>query len=401
MVISAWALLWGALMMRVGGFSWRYFVTGGDAVIHFGASCGGWHVYACHPELQYGPLTLLVSGAVHLLPTAVAKPVALSLMLLSGPALLVMLGHRVSGTGRRRHTLAPTVLAAGGLMMPFWAVLAVYYAHLDDVLAMVALVAAVAALRRARYLPATFILAASASAKPWAVGFVTLLLLVPAARRARHVVIYVAVTAGAWLPFFLADAGTWRLTQFGITNAPSSALRALGIVDPTTPAWDRPAQLTLAVVLGLVLGRRGRWAWVPLAVLASRLLLDPQVYGYYSAGLLMAAVVADLGGAHLPSRQTVRVPWWTLTCATWAVADQIAMSLISESWRGHLRLMFLCTLILALVLGSGRSNIGKHVRVQDPLWATASASATLKSEADATLERRPPVCASRVPRLGF
>jgi hypothetical protein len=83
-------------------------------------------------------------------------------------------------------------------------------------------------------------------------------------------------------------------------------LRALGVTTAGTPGWDRPVQLFLGILLGVVAVSRGRWLAVPLVVLAVRLLFDPGTYPYYTAGLVLASVLVDLGW-----RQT-RWPWLSI-----------------------------------------------------------------------------------------
>ena len=55
--------------------------------------------------------------------------------------------------------------------------------------------------------------------------------------------------------------------------------------------------------MGALAVHRGRWLVVPAVVLAVRMLLDPAAYPYYTAGLVLATVLVDVGW-----RQT-RWPW--------------------------------------------------------------------------------------------
>ena len=73
-----------------------------------------------------------------------------------------------------------------------------------------------------------------------------------------------ATIAAAWLPFVIADPHTVAAMHYTIRNMPGSALRALGISDPRTPSWDRPAQLLIGCALGVAAVRRGRWPAVIL-----------------------------------------------------------------------------------------------------------------------------------------
>jgi len=195
---------------------------------------------------------------------------------------------------------------AAAVLMPVWAELAVHYTHLDDALALVLLLAGMHAVARSRPVLAALLLAASAGAKPWALAFVPLLLVLPRDRWRRALLVWLPAVAAAWLPFVLADPRTLHAGGFSIPNVASSSLRLLGVTAASTPSWDRPVQLLAGVVLGVVVVRRGRWLVVPAVVLAVRMLLDPGAYPYYTAGLVLTTVVLDLGW-----RRT-RWPWVSL-----------------------------------------------------------------------------------------
>jgi hypothetical protein len=195
---------------------------------------------------------------------------------------------------------------AAAVLLPVWGELAVHYTHLDDALALILLVASMHAIARCKPIPAALLLAASADAKPWALAFVPLLLVLPRERWFRAVLVWVAAVAAAWLPFVLADPSTLHASGFTIPNVASSSLRALGVTAASTPSWDRPVQVLLGVGLGAVAVYRGRWLVVPAVVLSVRMLLDPGAYSYYTAGLVLATVIADLGW-----RRT-RWPWMSI-----------------------------------------------------------------------------------------
>jgi hypothetical protein len=185
--------------------------------------------------------------------------------------------------------------------------LSVHYGHLDDVLALLFAVLAVRALLADAPALAGLCLGLAVDSKPWALAFLPLALAAPRIRR-RHVAAYAAVTVLlAWLPFVLADPGTLTATQYAIVNEPSSALRALGVTTAGTPSWDRTAQLVLGCGLGLLAVLRHRWQAVLLLGVGARIVLDPGVYDYYTAGLLLGALCWELLGLRRP------VPLWSLT----------------------------------------------------------------------------------------
>lgn len=190
-------------------------------------------------------------------------------------------------------------------MLPVWCQVATHFTHLDDALALAFASLAVWAVVARRPCLTGLLLAAAIDSKPWAVGFIVLILALPARDRIRSATLTAVAVALAWLPFILADPRTLAVGRFTIDNVDNSALRALGVHTANTPTWDRPAQLILALAVAVLCIRRGRWAAVPLAVVTARLLLDPQTYPYYSSGLLVCAAILDL------LTRDRRLPLWT------------------------------------------------------------------------------------------
>jgi len=277
--------------------SWHFFHTGA-ALLSSDEAGAGLHLYATHPQLQIGPLALLAATPLDGLAFWLSGAIAAVTIAAAAPAMLLSLSHLPDLTiSNRQRGLAAAVL------MPVWAELAVHYTHLDDALALFLLVAAIHAVARTRPSVAALLLAASAGAKPWALAFVPLLLALPRGRWRRSAAVWLAAVLAAWLPFVLADSRTLHAGGFSIPNVASSSLRALGVTAASTPTWDRPIQFLAGVTLAAVAVRRGRWLVVPAVVLAVRLLLDPGAYPYYTAGLVLATVVVDVGW-----RQT-RWPW--------------------------------------------------------------------------------------------
>ena len=298
-----WMTLWAAGQAGHALVSWHFFTTGAGLLSSHDPGAG-LHLYATHPQLQIGPLTFLAATPLNGLPAWLSGAVASVVIAATGPAMLMSLSHlpQLTITNRQRGL-------AAAVLLPVWAELAVHYTHLDDALALVLLMAAMHALGRCRPIPAALLLAASADAKPWALAFVPLLLVLPRDRWWRAVMVWMAAMAAAWLPFVLADPLTLQAGRFSIPNDASSSLRALGITATSTPAWDRPLQLLMGVALGTLAVRRGRWLVVPAVVLSVRMLLDPGAYSYYTSGLLLATVVLDVGW-----RRT-RLPWVSMGVA--------------------------------------------------------------------------------------
>ncbi|MGZ4436531.1 MAG: hypothetical protein ACXVW6_02755, partial [Nocardioidaceae bacterium] len=204
--------------------------------------------------------------------------------------------------GRRR---GPRLLLAAVVLVPAWTVLAVRWGHLDDVLAMAGGVLAVRAVCARRPLAAGLALGAALAAKPWAVGFLPLLLALPRGRL-RGLGAAASVAAAAWLPFLVADPRTLDALHPPVALTPASGLHTLGARGRVVPSWGRTAQLLLSPAVALVVALAGRWPGVLLVSVAVRLALDPQDNGYYVASAALAAVVFDLLGTPWT------VPWTTL-----------------------------------------------------------------------------------------
>ncbi len=302
-------------------------------------------MYANYPQLQFGPVTFGVAQALRVVDPSPGGLLAEVFMASLGLVVLYCL-QRI--TVRVRPDLAGsvmlrrTMLIGGGAFLVGWVDLAAGFAHLDDVLALLFVTLAAWALVSNLPAIAGICLALSVDSKPWALVFLPLIFAVPRRNR-RHVAICVAaVVILAWLPFVLVDPHTLTAAQFTITNQPSSALRALGVTSPTTPGWDRAAQIILGCLLGAMAIRRHRWPAVILLGVGARIALDPGVYSYYTAGVLLGALLWDLTGTRRP------VPLWTLLSGA---ALGIASLLTSNAGvLGDLRLWLVLAFTAALLL---------------------------------------------------
>lgn len=294
--VSAWGAWWVGSSWAVSGLSWHFFADGSHELFHV----DGLSLYARHPELQVGPLSLVVAGLVEILPGDASRNVALAAMALTGPALLALLATEVP---ERRRLLR--VLVAGVVLLPAWTVLAVRWGHLDDVLATALGVGAVVAVCRRRPVLAGLALGAAVAAKPWAVGFLPLLLALPGLRL-RAAAAALVTAAAAWLPFVLGDPGTLAALHPRVALVPGSGLHTLGVRGRLVPPWGRTVQLVLAPAAALAVALGRRWPGVMLVAVAVRLALDPQDNAYFIGSAAVAAVVFDLLGTRW------LVPWTTL-----------------------------------------------------------------------------------------
>lgn len=333
-LLSAWTVLWFVVVEPHGGFSWHYLRTGGELIYQDGAGdgSGGLNLYAHHPELQMGPLSFLTAGLFNPFPEATGQFLAAALMSLLGLVIVVLAGRSAAyhflGTGTNHQRLRQRVLIAGLAFIPMWTEVAVRFGHLDDVLALFFTALAVRALTRGNAALTGASLALAMDSKPTALAFLPLLLALPREKWLRAGVWCAGLVALAWLPFFLGDSQSFAAAKFAIPNHPASALRWLGVGDPETPGWDRPAQAALGLTLGSIAVWRGRWAAVVLLGANARIVLDPSVYTYYTASVLLGTLLWDVIG------QRRLVPWWSwlalliLYGSVFAVPDNAARGLI-------------------------------------------------------------------------
>ena len=295
LAISVWTAGWGWNRHDPSGISWHFF-SGGVRWL-FGAR--GLHLYADHPDLQIGPLAFLVVQALSPLPPATQRVVAQVLMTAVAPLLLVILAPLVGGTPARRRV---RLLLSGLVLAPAWTVLSVRWMHLEDALALLLSVLAVRWVALAvraggpRWAASAggLALGAAMAAKPWTVGFVPILLVLPVRELLPAAGTSVALAAAAWGPFLVADTATIAAFHPLLGVSDSSGLWTLGYRGTQVPAWDRTVQLILAPVAAAAVALRRRWPGVLLAAIAVRLALDPQDIGYYAAGAVLAALVFDL-----------------------------------------------------------------------------------------------------------
>ena len=148
-------------------------------------------------------------------------------------------------------------------------------------------------------------LALAIAAKPWAVGFLPLLLVLPRGR-IRAAVTAAVGTALAWAPFILANPRTLGALHPPVGLSPASGLHALGARGVYVPSWGRTAQLLLAPAAAVAAVLTRGVPGVLLVSVAVRLALDPKDNAYYIGSAALAAVVFDLLG----TRWTI--PWTTV-----------------------------------------------------------------------------------------
>ncbi|MGV9266501.1 hypothetical protein ACWDRR_17790 [Kitasatospora sp. NPDC003701] len=334
-LLVGWTILWFLLVEPSGGFSWHY-LRQGEELLFSGQADGGLSLYAHHPELQIGPVSLAVARLFSPFPAHTGQVVAEAAMSGLGLVMLVLVGRTAAwyylGTGTNHRRLQQRLLVAGLAFIPMWVEVSVRFAHLDDVLALFFTTLAAHALSRGRAVQVGVYLALAVDSKPWALAFAPLILALPRPAWLRTALWFVALVAVAWLPFYLGNLDTVAAAKFTIPNQPASALRWFGVTDPTTPWWDRPLQFGLGLALGSIAVWRGRWPAVVLLGADARILFDPSVYTYYSASILLGTLLWDAVG------QKRLVPWWSWIALAALYGGTLLIP--SDSARGFVRLAF-------------------------------------------------------------
>ncbi|MFF7240902.1 hypothetical protein [Streptomyces collinus] len=334
-LLTLWTVVWFAVAERHAAVSWHY-LRQGEQLLFGQANGGGLALYANHPELQIGPVSFLVAGLFAPFSADLGEKLADAFMSGLGLYMLVLVGRAAAdhylGTGVNHKRLQQRVLVAGAAFIPMWVEVAVRFAHLDDVLALFFTTLAVRALVRGNATAVGVLLALAVDSKPWAVGFLSLLLALPRPARLRAAAWTFGLVAVAWLPFYLTHLETLHAARFTIPNQLASSLRWFGVDDPRTPWWDRPAQLALGMGLGALAVRRGRWPAVVFLAADARVVLDPSVYTYYNASVLLGTLIWDSIG------QRRLVPW-----VSWIALISLygsALLIPSDAARGFIRLAF-------------------------------------------------------------
>jgi hypothetical protein len=295
-LVALWAVFWAWFMWPNSALSWHFSVEGARLLVHG----SGLNLFADAPWLQTGPLSLLVAAALSPLPANIAKTVALVAMTAAGPLLIAALTPLVAQARRQRR-----IFIAATVLIPAWTVLSLRWGHLDDVLAMVFAIVALRAVSADRPVLAGAALALAIASKPWAIGFLPLLLVLPWGRLRASLVAAGGVVL-TWAPFILANSRTLGALSPPVGLAPASGLHTLGARGVLVPRWGRTAQLLLspaaATAAVLMRGVPG----VLLVSVAVRLALDPKDNAYYIGSAALAAVVFDLLGTGWT------IPWTTL-----------------------------------------------------------------------------------------
>jgi hypothetical protein len=345
-IVAAAALLSSAQHVSGTGRDWFYFVKGSELLFGrhhlYSLRPGGLHLYANYPDLQIGPLSFVVATPLRMLGPDDGRVASSFLM----SAFVVFLVFVLERTARRVWVDAAeveialrslTVLLGGVMVAQAWAPLSTIYAHLDDVVTLGACVGALWAVATKRPVLLGVLIGAAAAAKPWGVLALPLAFALEGRDRWRAFTISAACTLVAWLPFAIADGGTLTAVTPQNMVSPSSILHLFGVPVMDGPTWTRPVQLAAMLLVGAIAVARGRWGAVLLVGVAARLAFDPQVFLYYSSGLILAALAWDLLRTPRP------LPWWTFF--TFLLLNDAYVLVGSDTTRAVLRLVLTAALI--------------------------------------------------------
>lgn len=262
----------------------------------------GLRVYAERPNIQSGPIALLSIGLLADL-GAWAFPVAVAAMFV-----LAMVSLFRMDAARDRN---PVVLGVGGLIALAWWRTFAFQGHLDDAATIAIAVVAVAAVERRRHVSAAVALGIALAIKPWAV-FLLPVLMRPSDTWRRRVALpclSLAIGAVTWAPFLLASSGTMGGAKPSVWVAPDSVYRLLTGSSSTMPTTLRMLQLAMCIVAVGWVTLRGHVACALLLGVSVRLLLDGGTWPYYTAGLIVGALLWDV------LESEYRIPWATIAAS--------------------------------------------------------------------------------------
>jgi hypothetical protein len=338
-VIAACAFV--ALLPFSHATAWHYFDDAAHHLIDEPESGGRLGVYANHPEYQFGPLAILIASPFAFLPDAIDEHAAMafgSALGVLAVAAIADMTRRVDPIAGHRVSLAHGAVGFAALTL-VWSDISVRTAHIDDAVVLAATAGALAATMRRMPWIAAGLLSVAAATKPWGFMFAPLVFALPRPHAMARLATVGAVVALTWLPFVVAEPETLGgVRAFKLDVEPSSSLRTLGVDEALMPGWVRPTQLAAGFAVALLLVRRGRWPAVVMAAIAVRLLLDPAVHHYLTAGVALGVLMWEMW------RRPWQMPW--LTVVSTVVLETTSGDVFPARVDGAVRLMFMATLVV-------------------------------------------------------
>ncbi|MUH52644.1 MAG: hypothetical protein F2789_15715 [Actinobacteria bacterium] len=305
-------------------------------------------VYAEHPDIQSGPLSLLTVRLLDAL-GSIGFPIAIAVL----GVITVLVLERTRPHPRRSEL--PFLL--GGVLFALWWPHVHVWGHIDDAIVLTLASVLLLLMLRGKPIPAAVVLGLMLAVKPWAVFLVPLLAWrgAPGWRRFRPTMVCLAVGGALWSPFVIASIKTIDGFRPHVDVAPDSVLNLFGVAPDHVPSGLRFVQLGLAIAaVAAVTLWRDRPAGALLAGVAVRLALEPATWNYYTVGFIVGAFMWDM------SISTRRVPW--ATAAAFALLPP-ALVFQSPDLRAVLRLVA-CVGALAIVLWPTRGTSSTSRAVQ-------------------------------------
>jgi len=298
---------------------------------------GGLHLYASNPYVLTGPLPLFVIRVTDLVGLRASYAIGVVSANLLAVATLALLERTAACFGRARPE---TTLLGGIILLVTWSELAAY-GHVDDALVLFAVTAALLGLARRQWLAVGIALGLAIATKQWGVMFLPLAFALPA-RQLRAAAVAVGIGALAWAPFVIAAPS--MLTQLGTVQivADDSLYSVLQYSELHGPEWVRAAELCGGFLLVAFAVMRGRWQAALVAAIAFRVFIDPATWTYYTAGVVLGALVWDLLGSWR------KIPVWTVV--TFLLLSEATLLVDDPVLRGGLR-AFVCLAALLLLFG--------------------------------------------------
>jgi hypothetical protein len=303
------------VVLPPGHDDWSFFVWGSQLLFgehpFWARDPGGLHVFANY-RVQIGPMTLVVVRVLRaLFGDDGSRTAAIWLMTALAPLVIRIVEvtadrlHPVTAPGEVRIRQL-SILVGGAAATVAWIELGVHWVHIDDGLTLLAACVAFWAVATSRPWVVGVMIGAATAAKPWGIVIMPVVLALHGRDRRRAFAVAIACLFVTWAPFVIADLDTLRAGQLGVKTSAQSVLHLLGASTGAAPTWVRPAQLGIALFLGVLAAVRGQWPAVLLLGVSVRLLLDPAVFDYYSGGIVVAAFVWET----LRARRSL--PWLTL-----------------------------------------------------------------------------------------
>jgi hypothetical protein len=299
-----------------------YMLAGAHLMFGGHGTSSGLQMYARAPGFQIGPLSFLLVRLMLIVSPFHPRGAMVAAGLLTLVPTLA-LAERWARTERSDPTQVRTIrlalLTGGSVLALGWADMMGGWAHLDDALTLLLIVAALVQLRHHHYRTAAVMLGLAVAAKPIALFALPALMMVPSWRgRLRSAGIAVGVGSLAFLPFEIANSSTLAaMAGLRIGVQAGSPLRVFLRVGVAAPRWERPVQMLVAVALCWACVRMRRPEGLLLAAMVARQILDAGDFGYYTAALMLGVLLVELersvhGRAWSALGIRVLLPWVAL-----------------------------------------------------------------------------------------